>query len=162
MTEDEFQRYAAASAAMIRRLAYRLCGDRHLADDLTQTALAKLYVAWPRLGREVNVDAYARKVVLRTAMDEVRRSFRKRETVVAELPPVSVPPAAVEDVVDVRAALVRLPPGQRAAVVLRYCADLSVAETSERLGCAEGTVKSQAAKGLAALREILTSDRAAA
>ncbi|WP_308258424.1 SigE family RNA polymerase sigma factor [Saccharothrix obliqua] len=157
MTDDEFQRYATANTAMIRRIAYRLCGDRHVADDLTQTTLVKLYAVWPRLGRDVNLTAYARKVLLRTAIDEGKRLHRKREAVVAELPPVAVPPAGVEDVLDVRAALVRLPPGQRAVVVLRYCADLSLAETARRLGCAEGTVKSQAAKGLAALREILTA-----
>ncbi|WP_433260871.1 SigE family RNA polymerase sigma factor [Actinosynnema sp. CS-041913] len=156
MTDDEFQRYAMANAAMIRRTAYRLCGDRHVADDLTQTTLAKLYAAWPRLPRDVNLDAYTRKVLQRTAIDEGRRLFRRHETTVGEPPPMAVPPAGVEDVLDVRAALVRLPPGQRAAVVLRYCADLSLAETARRLGCAEGTVKSQAAKGLAALREILT------
>ncbi|RKT52864.1 SigE family RNA polymerase sigma factor [Saccharothrix australiensis] len=155
MTDDEFQRYAATSTATIRRAAYRLCGDRHAADDLTQTTLAKMFTAWPRLGPGVNLDAYARKVLLRTAIDEGQRSFRRRETAVGELPPVAAPPPGVEDVLDVRAALVRLPPGQREVVVLRYCADLSVAETARRLGCAEGTVKSQAAKGLAALRGLL-------
>ncbi|MEU6151727.1 SigE family RNA polymerase sigma factor [Actinosynnema sp. NPDC047251] len=156
MTDDEFLRYATESTATIRRTAYRLCRDEHTADDLTQTTLAKLFTAWPRLGQDVNLDAYARKVLVRTAIDEHRRRLRRHETTVGELPPVPVPPAAVENVLDVRAALVRLPPGQRAAVVLRYCADLTLAETARHLNCAEGTVKSQAAKGLAALREFLS------
>ncbi|MFD7658174.1 SigE family RNA polymerase sigma factor [Actinosynnema sp. NPDC059797] len=164
MTDHEFLAYVGASAPMLRRVALRLCGDRHDADDLTQATLVKLYAAWPRLGRDVHLDAYARKVLLRTAIDQGRRSSRRHETAVEEPPPVPVAPARVEEVLDVRAALVRLPPGQRAVVVLRYCEDLSLAETARRLGCAEGTVKSQAAKGLAALRELLAGEgeRAAA
>ncbi|MEV0678754.1 SigE family RNA polymerase sigma factor [Actinosynnema sp. NPDC050436] len=158
MTEEEFQRFAESGTAAIRRTAYRMCGDRHAADDLTQATLTKLFVAWPRLARDVNLDAYARKVLLRTAIDEGRRPFRRHETAVGELPPVAARPAGVEDVLDVRAALLRLPPRQRAAVVLRYCADLSLAETARRMGCAEGTVKSQAAKGLTALRGFLAVD----
>ncbi|MFC6094234.1 SigE family RNA polymerase sigma factor [Saccharothrix lopnurensis] len=157
MTDHEFQAYVDASAAPLRRAALRLCGDRHDADDLAQTTLVKLYAVWPRLGSDVRLDAYARKVLVRTAIDEVRRSSRRHETAVDEPPPVPVAPARVEDVLDVRAALARLPPGQRAVVVLRYCEDLSLAETARRLGCAEGTVKSQAAKGLAALRGLLVA-----
>ncbi|QFZ24365.1 sigma-70 family RNA polymerase sigma factor [Saccharothrix syringae] len=147
---------------MLRRTALRLCGDRHHADDLTQTALAKLYAVWPRLGRDVQLDAYARKVLLRTVIDEAQRPFRRYEAAVEVLPPVGVSAARVEDVLDVRAALVRLPPGQRRAVVLRYCVDLSLAETARLMGCTEGTVKSQAAKGLAALRGMLAPGRVAA
>jgi DNA-directed RNA polymerase specialized sigma24 family protein len=67
----------------------------------------------------------------------------------------------VDDVIDVRRALAELPPGQRAAVILRYWEDLPIAETAELLGCSEGTVKSQAAKGLAALRRLLAAGRPA-
>ncbi|MFC5055276.1 sigma factor-like helix-turn-helix DNA-binding protein [Saccharothrix xinjiangensis] len=96
-----------------------------------------------------------RKVLLRTAIDQGRRSSRRRETLMGEPPSTPVAPVRVEDVLDVRTALVRLPPGQRAVVVLRSCEDLGLAGTARRLGCAEGTVKSQAAKGLAALRGLL-------
>ncbi|MFC6091363.1 SigE family RNA polymerase sigma factor [Saccharothrix lopnurensis] len=152
----------------MRRTAYLLCGDWHRAEDLVQTALTKLYVAWPRLRRDGAVDAYARKVLVRTAIDESRLAFRRRETVVDTVPDRPTPesgsawsapalPTGSADL-DVRRALAALPPGRRAVVVLRYWEDLSVTETARLLGRTEGTVKSQAAKGLAALRTLLGHD----
>jgi RNA polymerase sigma-70 factor (sigma-E family) len=158
--DREFHAYFEARVAVIRRTAYLLCGDWHRAEDLAQTALAKLYVAWPRLNRNGQVDAYARKIVVRAAIDDSRRWFRRKETTMGAPPdiePAAVP--GVDDVVDVRRALAELPPGQRAAVILRYWEDLPIAETAALLGCSEGTVKSQAAKGLAALRQLLAAGR---
>jgi RNA polymerase sigma factor (sigma-70 family) len=95
---------------------------------------------------------------VRTAIDESRKAYRRRESVVEDLPDsLSTPPAGVEDAVDVRRALAQLPAGQRAVVVLRYWEDLSVTETAQTLGKSEGTIKSQAAKGLATLRRLLQS-----
>ncbi|MEU4806702.1 SigE family RNA polymerase sigma factor [Actinosynnema sp. NPDC023587] len=152
--DREFGEFVDARALVLRRTAYLLCGDWHRAEDLVQTALTKLYVAWPRVRRDGSVDAYARKILVRAAVDDSRRGFRRRETVVESLPETSVPGDAPADF-DVRAALAALPPGQRAVVVLRYWEDLGVAETARLLGRTEGTVKSQAAKGLAALRRLL-------
>jgi RNA polymerase sigma-70 factor (sigma-E family) len=140
----------------MRRTAYLLCGgDWHRAEDLVQTTLTKIYVAWPRLRRDGSVDAYSRKVMVRSAIDESRRAFRRRESIVDELPEVAGPPSAVDDAIDVRRALARLPAGQRAVVVMRYWEDMSVTETAELLGKSAGTIKSQAAKGLATLRRLL-------
>ncbi|MEU5691335.1 SigE family RNA polymerase sigma factor [Actinosynnema sp. NPDC020468] len=155
--DREFDAYVDARARVLRRTAYLLCGDWHRAEDLVQTALTKLYAAWPRIHRDGSVDAYARKVLVRAAIDESRRPWR-RETAVAALPEVGGAGDTTSDAaadLDVRAALARLPAGQRAVVVLRYWEDLSVAETARLLGNTEGTVKSQSAKGLAALRELL-------
>ena len=160
--DREFHAYFEARVAVVRRTAYLLCGDWHRAEDLAQTALAKLYVAWPRLNRNGQVDAYVRKIVVRAAIDDSRRWFRRRETTMGAVPDIEaagVP--GVDDVLDVRRALAELPPGQRAAVILRYWEDLPIAETAELLGCSEGTVKSQAAKGLAALRHLLAAGRTA-
>jgi RNA polymerase sigma-70 factor (sigma-E family) len=157
--DTEFGEFLDSRAVVMRRTAYLLCGgDWHRAEDLVQTTLTKVYVAWPRLRQDGAIDAYSRKVMVRSAIDESRRAFRRRESVVEELPEVSGPPAGVEDAIDVRRALAQLPAGQRAVVVLRYWEDLSVTETAQLLGRSEGTVKSQAAKGLAALRRLLTEN----
>jgi RNA polymerase sigma-70 factor (sigma-E family) len=158
--DHEFQAYFEARVAVLRRTAYLLCGDWHRAEDLAQTALAKLYVAWPRVNRSGQVDAYVRKIVVRAAIDDSRRWFRRRETAVAAVPDIHPAPVpGSEDIVDVRRALAELPAGQRAAVILRYWEDLPIAETAELLGCSEGTVKSQSSKGLAALRLLLAAGR---
>jgi RNA polymerase sigma-70 factor (sigma-E family) len=156
----EFGEFLDTRAVVMRRTAYLLCGgDWHRAEDLVQTTLTKIYVAWPRLRRDGNVDAYSRKIMVRSAIDEARRAHRRRESVVGELPEVPAAPRGLDDAIDVRRALTRLPAGQRAVVVLRYWEDLSVSETAEALGKSEGTVKSQAAKGLATLRRFLADDR---
>jgi RNA polymerase sigma-70 factor (sigma-E family) len=153
--DTEFGEFVDARALVMRRTAYLLCGDWHRAEDIVQSALIKLYVAWTRV-RKDSVDAYARKVLVRTAIDETRRGFFNRERSVDAVP--EVPVADPSSDLDLRVALDALPPGQRAVVVLRYWEDLSVTETARILGRTEGTVKSQAAKGLAALRELLEDE----
>lgn len=153
--DREFGEYVAARALVMRRTAYLLCGDWHRAEDLVQTALAKVYAVWPKLHRNGTVDGYVRKVLVRTAIDDSRSAFRRRESVVDAVPDTVASTTGVDDRLEVREALDSLPPRQRAVVVLRYWEDLSVEETARLLGCHEGTVKSQAAKGLAALRPLL-------
>jgi RNA polymerase sigma-70 factor (sigma-E family) len=153
--DRDFGDFVDARAVVMRRTAYLLCGEWDRAEDLVQTALAKMYAVWPRISKFELLDAYARKVLVRTAIDESRLAFRRRETAVDSVPDWSGEDADVADKVDVRAALATLPPRQREVVVLRYWEDLSIEETSQLLGCSSGTVKSQAAKGLAALRRHL-------
>lgn len=153
--DRDFGEYVDARALVMRRTAYLLCGDWHRAEDLVQTALAKMYAIWPRLVRVESLDAYARKILVRTAIDESRRAFRQRETAVSDVPDSAFDSADVASRLDVRAALGALPARQRAVVVLRYWDDQSIEETARILGCSTGTVKSQAAKGLAALRRLL-------
>ncbi len=157
--DAEFGEFLDSRAVVMRRTAYLLCGgDWHRAEDLVQTTLTKIYVAWPRIRQDGSVDAYSRKIMVRAAIDESRKAYRRRESVVEELPEATgIPPVGVEDAVDVRRALAQLPAGQRAVVVLRYWEDLSVTETAQALGKSEGTIKSQAAKGLAALRRLLAA-----
>jgi RNA polymerase sigma-70 factor (sigma-E family) len=155
--DREFGEFVDARALVMRRTAYLLCGDWHRAEDIVQTALIKLYVAWSRV-RKDSVDAYARKVLVRTAIDEGRRGFFQRERSVDVVPELAVTDDSAD--FDLRLALDALPPGQRAVVVLRYWEDLSVTETARILGRTEGTVKSQAAKGLAALRDLLEDEPA--
>jgi RNA polymerase sigma-70 factor (sigma-E family) len=160
--DREFRAYFEARAAVVRRTAYLLCGDWHKAEDLAQTALAKVYMHWGRLDRDGRIDAYVRKVLVRAVIDESRWRRRRPETVVEAVPESGAAVTGVEDAIDVRRALAALPPRQRAAVVLRYWEDLPVAETAAALGCSEGTVKSQVSKGLGTLRRALGTRRAVA
>ena len=149
-----FHEFVEARSASLLRTAYLVVGDFQLAQDLVQESLIKTYMAWRRLRDVGNAEAYARKVLVTTSISwRRRRSFDER--------PVAVLPALVEsDAADLIAAeadlwahLHALPPRQRTAVVLRYCEDLSVAQTSELMGCSAGTVKRHTSDGLAKLRE---------
>jgi RNA polymerase sigma-70 factor (sigma-E family) len=155
--EVAFREFARERALPLRRTAFLLCGDWHLAEDLVQVALIKLHRVWPKVTRTGPVDNYARQVLLRCWLDERRRPWRRNERRDGVVPdePRSVPAdAGIGD--DLLRALAEVPPKQRAAVVLRYCADLPVADVAKALRCSEGTVRSQAARGLEALRAALT------
>lgn len=117
----------------------------------------RLYVAWPRLERGGGLRRYARMAVISVVLDQGKRPWR-RERAVDDLPLVSIPDAstAVDDRRAVLAALSGLPDRQRACVVLRYYADLSVEETAAILDITPGTVKSQTSRGLASLQSSRT------
>ena len=155
--DAEFEAYVAAARPRLRRLAYSLCGDWHRADDVLQTALAKLYVAWPRVVRASDPDAYVRRTVARTTIDESRRPWRREHSGLDghDRPAAEV---GVLERRDLVAALQRLPEMQRKTVVLRHWLGLSVAETATDLGIAEGTVKSHTSRALAALHELMSEE----
>lgn len=159
---SDFPAFASRSTAPLTRLAYLLCGDQHLAHDLVQTCLIRLYQAWPRLRDHDVADGYARKVLLRCWLNERRRPWRRAESRDGWVPDTQAPERDAAGDVHlkevIRAALTKLPPRQRAAVVLRYWSQHSVTETAAILRCSEGTVKSQSARGLAALRQALGAD----
>ena len=144
--------------ALVRTATLLAAGDAHAAEDLVQTALTRLYVAWPRVDREHGPEAYARRILVNALIDERRRPWR-RESSRAELPDTPAePPASAEDRDAVRRALAALAPRMRAAVVLRHWLGYDVAECAQLLGCSEGTVKSQTARGLDRLRLLLSDD----
>ncbi|WP_433302005.1 SigE family RNA polymerase sigma factor [Actinoplanes sp. CA-030573] len=153
--DAEFASYFAGRAGAVRRLAYALCGDWHTADDLVQITFVKVYPRWRRVRGDA-IDAYVRKVLVNSYLTHLRK--HRRETVMAE------PPERAERATSERApgndelgdALRRLPAQQRAVVVLRHLEDLPVAEVAALLKIAEGTVKSQSARGIAALRAALS------
>ncbi|WP_441248849.1 SigE family RNA polymerase sigma factor [Kitasatospora sp. McL0602] len=154
--EAEFSGFVQARWAGLVRTGYLLTGNRHDAEDLAQTALAKVYASWRRVRSSDSPDAYVRRILVTSNIDR----FRKRR--VTEYPtelllePIGLHPADAGAQVDQRqvlfAALATVPARQRAVVVLRYWEDLSEAQVAAALGCSVGTVKSQAAKGLAKLR----------
>jgi RNA polymerase sigma-70 factor (sigma-E family) len=154
--DDEFTQYVAARLGMLRRLAFLLCQDWYRADDLVQAAITRLYVHWGRASVLDHKDAYTRTILVREFLGEQRSGWARRVSLHPDAPdrPGLAPPDR-DEVLDVRAALVALPARQRATLVLRFYCDLSVEQTAELLGCSTGTVKSQTAKGLAALRNQL-------
>ncbi|HET9139182.1 SigE family RNA polymerase sigma factor [Actinophytocola sp.] len=161
--EERFRAFAAGSAVSLGRLAYLLCGDRHFAEDLVQSCLMKLYRVWPRIDQPAAVDAYVRQVLLRVWLNERRKPWRRAESrtgVVPDLAATGSDPAlgVGSDHVRqlLRQALAEVPPRQRVAVVLRYWSQLSVTETAAIMRCSEGTVRSQTARGLTALRAAMT------
>ena len=156
LTDVEFAAMFAGRASALRRTAYLLCGDWHRAEDLTQTAFVKCYAAWGRLREPAAVDAYLRSTLLHTFFDDDKRLWRRRERATEELPETgSTPSDASEDRMVMLQALAVVPPRQRACLVLRFYDDLSVEETAAVLGCSTGTVKSNTARGLDALRRVL-------
>jgi RNA polymerase sigma-70 factor (sigma-E family) len=151
--DEEFAEYVAASRPALWRTAYLLCGNVAQADDLVQSALLKLYVAWPRLVRADRLDGYTRRIIVNSHFDELRRPWWR------ETEPLDGHEPVTEALDDDHAALIRalkdLPLGQRRVVVLRHYWGLSVAETATDLGVSEGGVKSQCAIGLHKLEAAL-------
>jgi RNA polymerase sigma-70 factor (sigma-E family) len=159
LDEDEFVAYYVSRGDRLRRTAFLLCGDWHLAEDLTQITFVKLYQRWQRIERHDVMDQYARRVLLRTFLDDRRLLPRRRE--VATEPRSSTLDNRVhhdpvpDDRLVLREALLRLSPQHRAVLVLRFWEDLPVEQVAEILACSTGTVKSQTSRGLARLREVL-------
>ncbi|WP_020578608.1 SigE family RNA polymerase sigma factor [Actinopolymorpha alba] len=160
-SEAEFREFVEARSLALLRTAYLLCGDQHRAEDLVQGALAKLAPRWRKVEEP---EAYVRRVLYHDQVSWWRRRSRSSEHLV-ERPPES--PAstaasqhptdhasAVDRRIDVRAALSKLGPRQRAVLALRYFEDLPEAEVAHMLGCSVGTVRSQTARALARLRTV--------
>ena len=152
--DEDFAAYMAARQPSLLRTAYLLTGDRHTAEDLVQTALAKLYLAWDRVQRRELVDGYVRRILVNEHNSLWRRAFKRREVVSDAVPETHAPADRHDDGESAAlwAFVQTLPRKQRAVIVLRYYEDLSEAEIAETLGISVGTVKSQASRALAAMR----------
>ncbi|WP_412539097.1 SigE family RNA polymerase sigma factor [Longispora sp. K20-0274] len=155
---DEFTAYFTARLEAVRRTAYVLCGDWHRADDLAQAAFLRLASSWHQVRDRAALDAFVRTCLMRAYIADSGRAWRRREFMAAA-PPEPPPTADASDATATRMAVVAamraVPQRQRAVLVCRYYEGLDVAETAEALGCSQGTIKSQTAKGLAALRRAL-------
>lgn len=154
-----FSEFVELRSHALVRTAYLMVGDHHLAQDLVQEALVKTYMAWPRLRDHDRVEAYVRRTIVTTSISwRRRRAFHERPS---DLLP-EIPTTDHVDGVATHEILVghlrMLPPRQRAAIVLRFYDDLSVAQTAEVMGCSPGSVKSHVSLGLAKLRERLGAD----
>lgn len=152
-TDADFRSYMTARWTRLLRTAYLLTGNHHDAEDLVQTALAKAYTRWRKVCDADNPDAYVWRIMININVDRLRKAS-VREWLTQWLPEKPAPDAS--DRVAVRGALLqalgRLPPRQRAVVVLRYLEDRTETEVAALLGTGVGTVRSQTYRGLARLR----------
>lgn len=154
---DEFLDFATARSDQLFRTAWLLCGDWHLAEDLVQTTLGKLYRSWRRVKTADNPDAYARTVLTRSYL-----SWRRRRSSGEQ--PYAVLPEAAERHVDpslrltLLAALAELSRKDRTVLVLRFWEDLSVEQTARQMGCSQGAVRNRSQRALARLRARLGDD----
>jgi RNA polymerase sigma-70 factor (sigma-E family) len=150
--EDGFDEFVRVRAAALARVAYLLTGDRHHAEDLVQTALARAAVRWTRLD---DPEAYVRRVLYTQAVSWWRVQRRRRGEVLVGAPPDK--PANPDDPelrIVLENALQRLTRKQRAVLILRFYEDRSESETAEILSVGLGTVKSQTRHALRRLREL--------
>jgi RNA polymerase sigma-70 factor (sigma-E family) len=154
--DTEFTEYVQARLTWLRRVAYLLCQDWDRADDLVQAAVTRLYVYWDRARAADQIDGYVHSILVREFLGARRSPWARR--VVLTGGPVADVAGLTPDfdaALDVRGTLARLPARQRATLVLRFYCDLSVDQAAQVLGCSAGTVKSQTARGLSAMRRML-------
>jgi RNA polymerase sigma-70 factor (sigma-E family) len=152
----EFSEFAHSRWPGLVRLGYALAGDRHLAEDLAQTALASAFASWSRVRRADDPDAYLRRIIVnahRSAFRKRRVSERLTGAPADAGGAVPDPTGRHDDRAAVIAALAALPARQREVVVLRFWLDLTEAQVAGALGCSVGNVKSQASPALAKLRD---------
>ena len=157
--DDEFAEFASAYAERLRNTAFMLCHDWHLAQDLTQTALTKLFLSWRRAIQADNLLAYAQKILLRSYLDHRRRRSSTEST-----PGVLHEPAYRENPelrLTMLDALAGLPARDRAIVILRYFEDYSVEQVADVLEIPVSVVKSQTRRSLTKLRELLAEEQLA-
>jgi RNA polymerase sigma-70 factor (sigma-E family) len=161
MDESAFSDYVAARRPQLFRTACLLCGDPHRAEDVVQDALMRLYAAWDRVVRMDNIDGYVRRIIVNAHYSDRRRPWRRER--VSEPRDVPLEPGfPVEDADVIRSAVMALPAGQRRVIVLRHIWNLTIEETAAELRISTGTVKSQNADAVAALRRTLAPSFGAA
>jgi RNA polymerase sigma-70 factor (sigma-E family) len=150
---EDFDEYVVAAWSRLLHSAWLLTGDWHKAEDLVQTVLARVYPRWKRV-RDDSPDAYLRAMMTTTYLTWWRRKWRGE--MAWATPPETVAPDPIEGAdlrISVARAIAKLPPRQRAVVMLRFHADLTEAQTAQVLGISLGTVKSHTARALAALQK---------
>ena len=155
--EASFEEFVRARSSSLLRSALLLSGqNRAEAEDLLQIALERAYRHWARICRTDEPERYIRQILVNASADRWRRRARRPEQSLAAPGASHAVPDSADQIADrdyLLRSLAALPPRQRAVLVLRYFDELSEVETARMLGCSLGTVKSQAARGLARLRD---------
>lgn len=157
---EEFTEFASVVTPRLFRSALLLCGDWQLAEDLVQTSLAKLYVAWGKVRKADSREAYAHGTLTKTFLSHqrVRRNSERPTAAMTEgLDQGSDPDLRL----DLFAAMGSLDQADRAVVVLRYWEDRSVADTARELGLSETAVRTRSLRAMAKLRETLAPSKEA-
>jgi RNA polymerase sigma-70 factor (sigma-E family) len=156
--DEEFTAFVESAATRLRRSAYLMCRDWHLAQDLTQHTFTKMYAAWDRIRAGANLEGYSRRVLMNLVFDQQRRRSGS-EIVLAELPD---HPDAAAGTPELRLALVdalaQLTVEDRAVLVLRHAEDHGVDTVAAILGVSVSVVKMRNARALARLRSLLGED----
>ncbi|GGT48039.1 SigE family RNA polymerase sigma factor [Streptomyces atratus] len=154
--EDQYLEFVAARAKTLYRSAYVLAaGDTHLAEDLVQETLSRVYVHWKRVARAESPAAYAQTVLVRTSLT-LRRRRSTGERPIGNMPDSAAagPDAALR--LTLLDALGQLPPRERAVLLLlRYWEDRSIEETAQMLKLSSGAVRSQGTRALNRVRALL-------
>lgn len=154
-SEQRYYDFVVARRASLLREAYLLVGDAHLAEDLVQTVLAKIYVAWHRVSGSEAPDAYVRKILINTNVSRHRR--RRVAEVLTDAPPddfAAAPATSQTPSSAVTEALMSLSRRQRTAIVLRFWDDLPESAVAELMGCSVGSVRTHTARAMARLRAL--------
>ena len=155
--DEEFAAFVAAATPRLRRTAYLMCRDWHLAQDLTQITFTKMYASWGRIWRTANLEAYSRRALMNAVFDQKKR--RSDSEIVRDQLPESPEPAPKTDLhVTLMAALATLPVRDQAIVVLRHWEDQSVDTVAEILGVSASVVKMRNARALSRIRALLGED----
>jgi RNA polymerase sigma-70 factor (sigma-E family) len=157
--DAEFTAFVESAGTRLRRSAYLMCRDWHLAQDLTQHTFAKMYAVWDRIRGDTNLEGYSRRVLMNLVFDRQKRRSGS-EIVLAELPdhPDRSPAGTPELRLALVDALARLSVQDRAVLVLRHAEDHSVETVAEILGVSASVVKMRNARALTRLRALLGED----
>ncbi|MEU6019361.1 SigE family RNA polymerase sigma factor [Streptomyces sp. NPDC047515] len=153
--EDQYLEFVAARAKALYRSAYVLAaGDTHLAEDLVQETLSRVYVHWKRVSKADSPAAYAQTVLVRTSLT-LRRRRSTGERPIGNMPDNAAagPDAALR--LTLLDALGQLPPRDRAVLLLRYWEDHSIKETAQILKLSSSAVRSQGTRALNRVRALL-------
>lgn len=153
--DDDFASFVGTRSGPLLRLAVGLAGSRAAGEDLLQSALTRAYLAWPKVRGAADADAYVRRIVVNSHVSLLRRR-RVREELQPDVTDVvgTAPSYGIDDRDALWTALARLGRRQRAIVLLRYYEDLPDEQIADLLGCRPATVRSQAMRALATLKDL--------
>ena len=130
------------------------CADRDLAEELTQEALARLCIHWVRLPSTEDAERWLTRVAFNLAKSSFRSKATRRRVLDRHGHALAPGPISGDaaSAIAVRSAVAALPERERRALILRYFADLPVAEVASRMSCPEGTVKTLTFQAIGRLR----------